>query len=163
MTIEDKENQLFEEWAKKRKPFVRDGVVSKEHYRKSKHKIVFILKEVNKIKRHNWDLRNFVLRGSRRQTWNNVARWVHGIREIWESRETPKWEFYEDKDMKKFRKETLKSICAMNLKKNTWRKRHQTRGAEEVRQGRSGFHSKTIRFLRSRPDNLLRRGNGHFI
>ena len=30
MSIRAKENQLFKEWAKKRKPFVRDGVVSEK-------------------------------------------------------------------------------------------------------------------------------------
>ena len=92
-------------------------------------KIVFILKEVNENRDKNgvWDLeeyydldlRKYLAAGTpkRGYTWNNVARWVHGIREIWKSREMPKWEFYEDKDMEKFRKETLKSICTMNLKK----------------------------------------------
>ena len=43
--------------------------------------IVFILKEVNDPDGGGWDLRQFLRNnGDRPQTWNNVARWVHGIR-----------------------------------------------------------------------------------
>ena len=45
--IREAENDLFKDWAKKRHPFATDGCADPEKYRKSHHKIVFVLKERN--------------------------------------------------------------------------------------------------------------------
>ena len=114
MTISEKEEELFKEWEKSRRPFVRDGVVSERDYLKSCPKIAFILKETNNPGFN--DLREFLRDGGREESWNNVARWVHGIRNLPSEYE---WFSYEEKTKTKaFRRETLKSIVVMNLKKS---------------------------------------------
>lgn len=119
MNIKESENELFEEWKGDRKGFVKDGIVSEQDYLSSKPKIVFILKEVNDpdgggLKWYSWDLREFVKEGGRSQTWDNIARWVHGIRNI---EFIPDWSFYKE-ITNEFRIETLKSTCIINLKKS---------------------------------------------
>lgn len=114
MRISDLEEQLFSQWQGSRDGFVRDGVVSEEDYLASKPKIAFILKEVNDPDGGGWDLRQFIAEGGRSQTWNNVTRWVHGIRN---RKSIPNWDFYSE-ITSAFRVETLKSICAINLKKS---------------------------------------------
>ena len=114
MEIHQIEEKLFTEWEANRKGFVRDGVISEIDYLASKPKIAFILKEVNDRDGGGWDLRKFISEGGRSQTWNNIARWVHGIRNLGS---VPDWNFYEE-ITNEFRVETLKSICAMNLKKS---------------------------------------------
>jgi hypothetical protein len=115
MSICELENKLFAEWQGKRKGFVKDGVVSEDDYLSSKPKIALILKEVNS-KDDGWNLIDFVREGARPQTWNNVARWVHGIR----NRESMQnWSYYSDSKMtNEFRTDMLKSICIINLKKS---------------------------------------------
>jgi len=114
MNIFETEEQLFKDWQKNRKGFVRDGVVSETDYSNSSPKIAFILKEVNDPGGGGWDLRKFISEGGRAQTWNNIARWVHGIRNL---DSQPNWDFYSE-ITNEFRIETLKNICAMNLKKS---------------------------------------------
>ncbi len=117
MSIREKEERLFREWKSRyhelAKRFVSDGAVSENDYQTSNRKIAFILKEVNDEDGGGWDLREFLRDGGRGQTWNNVTRWVHGIRNLPSRCE---WSFYK-KISEAFRKETLKSIVAMNLKK----------------------------------------------
>lgn len=115
MSIRESEKELFTEWEGKRKGFVRDGVVSESDYLSSKPKIAFILKEVNSNDA-GWDLRKFVAKGGQPQTWSNVARWVHGIR----NREPMQnWSAYLDSIItKEFRTDVLKSVCIINLKKS---------------------------------------------
>ena len=115
--------------------FVRDGVVSEKDYLESKPKIVFILREPNGGK--NWDLREFLLRGGRGQTWNNVSRWVHGIRN---RHAIPAWNCYK-RIRTNFRQQQLRSICVINLKKEPGGaaanygtiRRHAVRDAEFIR------------------------------
>tara|TARA_R110000782_G_scaffold268615_3_gene365273 strand:+ start:2719 stop:3372 length:654 start_codon:yes stop_codon:yes gene_type:complete len=114
MSIRASEEQLFVEWEAKRVGFVRDGVASEKSYKSSQPRIAFILKEVNDLGGGGWDLREFIYEGGRPQTWNNVSRWIHGIRN---RQEIPEWKFYEEIS-EEFRKELLSSICAMNLKKS---------------------------------------------
>ena len=114
MSIYQAEEQLFEEWQGSREGFVRDGVVSEMEYLSSLPKVAFILKEVNDPNGGGWDLRKFISEGAQAQTWNNVARWVHGIRNL---TSIPGWDFYAE-ITNDFRIETLKSICALNLKKS---------------------------------------------
>ena len=112
MTIFEREEELFREWEKSRPCFVRDGAVSERDYLKSCPKIVFILKEANNPGFN--DLRKFWRDGGRWQTWDNVARWVHGIRNLPSECD---WSFYENID-ERFRREELGRIVVMNLKKS---------------------------------------------
>ena len=111
------EEQLFKEWQQRRHNFVPDGVVSEKDYLKSELKIAFILKEVNGGKR--LDLREYLCKGGRPRTWDNVSIWVHGIRQL---PTMSVWDHYKTvvrgKNVsKEFRTKQLRSICAMNLKK----------------------------------------------
>ena len=115
MTIREEEERLFEEWRRRRKPFVSDGVVSEDDCQTSSPKITFILREANDPNGGGYDLREFLRDGGCGQIWHNVTRWVHGIRSL-PIRHA--WSFYENMT-KDFRKETLKSIVAMNLKKSS--------------------------------------------
>jgi len=114
MSINASEELLFEKWQKDRAGFVKDGVVSENYYLSSTPKLAFILKEVNDPNGGGWDLRKFVAEGGRPQTWDNIARWVHGIRNI---KSVPDWSFY-SKITNEFRIENLRSICTINLKKS---------------------------------------------
>jgi len=114
MSITDKENSLFGEWKGNREGFVSDGVISEQDYLNSDIKICIVLKEVNDFGGGGWDLREFIADGARSQTWNNVVRWINGIRNI--GRDIS-WNEFED-IKKEDRQSSLKSICAMNLKKS---------------------------------------------
>jgi len=114
MLITNAENTLFGEWKGSRKGFVSDGLVSEQDYLSSDMKICIVLKEVNDLDGGGWDLREFLAKGARPQTWNNVVRWIHGIRNI--SRDIPWQEFDEINEVD--RQSSLKAICAMNLKKS---------------------------------------------
>ena len=121
MSIRELEEKLFDEWQEKeklgynsenKKLFVRDGLIHEESYFKAPVKILYLLKEVNGGDK-DWDLREFVKNGGQSATWNNITRWTKGIfrygEELnWSSLE----EINEDS-----RKETLKHIIAVNLKK----------------------------------------------
>jgi hypothetical protein len=115
MSIINRETELFEKWSAERPGFVKDGVVDEKSYLDSSLKIMFVLKEINgSLTDWDNDLRNFIRQGARRQTWNNVTRWIRGIREINHGIE---WKELEEISGEK-RKEYLKSICAVNLKKS---------------------------------------------
>jgi hypothetical protein len=126
--IHNAEELLFDEWEMHRNGFVRDGVVCESSYNQSSLKIAIILKEVNDLGGGGWDLRTFIASTSRRQTWDNVARWVHGIRNL---TSVPNWDFYSTipKDL---RLEALKSICVMNLKKSPGTHTTDTSSLKEV-------------------------------
>jgi hypothetical protein len=114
MNIRQSENELFAEWSSKRPGFVADGVVDENAYLQSSLKLLFVLKEVNDIGGGGWDLRQFLRDGGRKQTWNNVTRWVEGIRRLpggipWEELE------YIGEER---RRHALISIAAVNLKKS---------------------------------------------
>lgn len=114
MSITNAENSLFDEWKGNRKGFVSDGLVSEQDYLNSDTKICIVLKEVNDPYGGGWDLREFLAEGARSQTWNNVVRWINGIRNI--NRDIPWQDFDEINEAD--RQSSLKSICAMNLKKS---------------------------------------------
>ncbi len=114
MGIKDMENSLFEEWAKNRSGFVKDGVVDEDAYLKSSPKLVFILKEVNDPDGGGWDLRKYIRNGARPQTWNNITRWTYGIQNI---KKDISWSELQQITEEQ-RKSTLKSICVINLKKS---------------------------------------------
>lgn len=114
MSISAQEEELFKLWEGGREGFVRDGVVSESDCLASQSKIVFVLKEVNDLGGGGWDLREFLAEGGRTQTWNNIARWVHCIRN---RQNIPSWDIYSEMS-NDLRVEILKSICALNLKKS---------------------------------------------
>ena len=116
MTIVAEEESLFQSWRENGPGFVDDGVVSEQDYRASSPSIVFILKEVNDPDGGGWDLRQFLREeGGRPQTWNNVARWVDGIRNRGQGDDWPK---QYGKISEEFRVKVLRSICVINLKKS---------------------------------------------
>ncbi|NVK55305.1 MAG: hypothetical protein HWE26_06800 [Alteromonadaceae bacterium] len=114
MSIKERESELFQKWECNRVGFVTDGVVSEQDYLNSKTKLCFVLKEVNDEHGGGWDLREFIRTGSRSQTWNNVTRWVSGINN---GNDDIPWANFESVS-KKQRIDTLRTICAINLKKS---------------------------------------------
>ena len=114
MAISSKESVLFEDWKGNREGFVFDGLVSELDYLKSNIKLCFVLKEVNDFGGGGWDLREFIAEGARWQTWDNIARWVTCIRDLYSNINWSELENIDDN----YRKNTLRSICAFNLKKS---------------------------------------------
>jgi len=112
--LKQSEEELFCQWEANRRGFVPDGAASEMDYLLSNPKIVFILKEANDPDNNKLDIRNIMLKGERPQTWNNIARWVHGINNL---AAVPAWNFYE-KITNDFRAKMLKSISTINLKKS---------------------------------------------
>ena len=116
MEIQERENELFERWKKKRnyyKSFDEDGVVNPEIWEFTNPKILFILKETDNL---NGDLRSFLRNGGSstyHRTWNNIVRWAEVI--LYDS--------YSDKLYNERRIEILSKICAINLKKESGGKR----------------------------------------
>lgn len=114
MTINEKEKVLFDEWQTNREGFVADGLVDEGSYLESSLRLMFVLKEVNDPGGGYWDLRQFIREGGRRQTWDNITRWVKGIRSL------PldlKWDEISEISAAQ-RRDALMSICAINLKKS---------------------------------------------
>ncbi len=114
MTITEKEKLLFDEWRKNRGGFVSDGLVDEASYLKSARKLMFVLKEVNDPDEGDWDLRQFIREGGRPQTWDNITRWVKGIRSL---PSEIKWTELSEITQAQ-RSEILIPICAINLKKS---------------------------------------------
>jgi hypothetical protein len=116
-SIREQENHLFARWRKKRRPhFIPDGCVHEATYRGSQPKLLFVLKEANETEGNDVDLRRFVAEGARSQTWNNIARWVLGLRTLYADRPIVGWNKVEHVS-DEMRCEQLRGICAMNLKK----------------------------------------------
>lgn len=114
MSIRSKEEQLFSVWSSGRPDFVTDGVADENLYLESGTKLLFVLKEVNDLGGGGWDLREFVRSGGRAQTWNNITRWVEGIRNL------PNdivWDTLETVDESR-RQAALSAVAAMNLRKS---------------------------------------------
>jgi hypothetical protein len=107
------EKLLFNEWSKKRGKLSPDGVIDEQSYLESKPKLLFLLKEVNSDS--GFDLKQFVKDGGRSQTWDNIARWIYGIRSLDKEFE---WKDLEEINTNKQRQGLFKSICVMNLKKS---------------------------------------------
>lgn len=105
------ENDFLNTWALQAPGFIRDGVVDHEVYWKSKNKVLFLLKEVNGGK--DWDLREFLHEGGRKQTWDNVTRWIIGINNL--DRDIT-WEEIESISEEQ-RQEALRQIAVVNVKK----------------------------------------------
>jgi hypothetical protein len=117
LSLTQLENELFAEWRQGRVGFVTDGLVDELSFLASKPRVLFVLKEVNSHADAAWDLREFMKEGARAHTWDNICRWIEGIRRLPD--EIPWSEMSlitEDR-----RKESLKSICAVNVKKKPGR------------------------------------------
>ncbi|WP_396634108.1 hypothetical protein [Maribacter sp. R86514] len=113
MEINKLEKSLFSRWAKRRPEMAKDGVINESEYTKCKIKVLYILKEVNDWK--NGDLREFVAKGARWRTWNNIARWQNGIQNYFDNGITTFKNSVNENDRKKI----LKTIAVLNLKKES--------------------------------------------
>lgn len=114
MRLSEREDALFSRWRPHRPRFVADGVADEDSYVLSPRRLLFVLKEVNDPEGGNWDLRQFLREGGRSYTWNNITRWVEGIRNL--PSDLP-WSEVEAVDHDR-RLRTLRSIAAINLKKS---------------------------------------------
>lgn len=114
MSIRESEEALFAEWRLKDGNFYPDGVVDEEAYLQSQLKLLFVLKEVNDPSGEEWDLREFIRDADRPESWNQLTRWVDGIRRLPE--DIP-WNKIVEVDQEK-RRNTLRSIAVVNLKKS---------------------------------------------
>lgn len=107
------ETTILEDWAAERSGFVRDGVVDAVRYVEAHPRLLFVLKEVNDEGGGGWDLREFLRHGGQSSTWNNITRWVEGIRSL--PRLMPWHELSSVSEDK--RRQVLRSIVAVNVKK----------------------------------------------
>lgn len=138
MNIRTKEESLFHEWSQRIDGLVRDGAVDPEAYLESQPRVLFVLKEVNDKGGGGWDLREFIRRGARSATWNNVTRWMKGIRNLDRQLNWSVVDPVDESDRRKY----LRSICVMNLKKTP---------------GGGSSDTKVIRSAAERHRNLLTR------
>lgn len=113
MGIQAQEDALFHEWRTARPGLVADGVADEEAYSSSRRRVLFVLKEVNDPGGGDWDLRQFMRDGGRPDTWDNITRWVEGLRNL---SADILWKDLERVDAER-RTRALRSIAAMNLKK----------------------------------------------
>ena len=111
--MKEEQIKLFEKWRPEYKNFIPDGIVDERAYLDSPIKILYLLKEVNGGE--NWDLCEFLKNGGRGQTWNNITRWTIGIYQpdtAWSEIEKINFD-------NETRKEILKKICVVNVKKES--------------------------------------------
>lgn len=113
--IADRENALFERWRARYPNAVADGVVDEGAYGVSTPRLLFVLKEVNDPGGGGWDLREYLSANANGRTasWDNVARWVVGIRRRGEDLPWPELRSLAGKR----RQDVLRSIAVMNVKK----------------------------------------------
>lgn len=107
----EREQELFQKWAQACSGLIPDGLVDEEEYCSSPKKLLFLMKEVNGagVK----DLRDFLRKGGRPATWDNIARWTQGLHNL--EREFS-WSCLERNNEAR-RLEFLKKICVVNVKK----------------------------------------------
>ena len=117
MSIVDEEDVIFSELEKQMPTIIRDGVADESEYLSARYKILYVLKEVNGGE--SWDLRQFIREGGRPQTWDNIARWTEAILN-WDTGQMSWNELDKSKeDNEQRRKNMLKKIAAINLKKTS--------------------------------------------
>ena len=109
----EKQEALFQTWRRENPKIVSDGIVDEQAYLSSPVKTLYLLKEVNGGE--NWDLCGFLAEGGRPQTWDNITRWTMGIHQL--DRVIP-WSELQDITAER-RKEILKKICVVNVKKTS--------------------------------------------
>jgi hypothetical protein len=124
MTLEERENDLFERWKKTLGDtdgvFAKDGVANEERFNSAKYKVLFLAKETNNTNK-NWDTRDYLKNGVfyKRNgkpiiaTFSNIFRWsnlfLNHLTDYKEFKKVPK-----NKDA---RVEIFSQIGMMNLKK----------------------------------------------
>lgn len=115
---------LLEQWAawlKQDLYLAKDGVVDPEFYfdPSNRPRIVCIMKEVNATPFAPQDLRPYLMKGGRGQTWNNVVRWVDVVRSAWLNggNKVAVGNSLLPHITASHRKDVLRSISVMNLKK----------------------------------------------
>jgi hypothetical protein len=111
MTKNEQLNQLFDEWENTNPlytgKFVRDGIIDEDLFEKQRAKILFVCKE-SSISNEN--LRDIRLHGSGSIRFSlSIADWSYGL--------LNNFPLYDTINMKK-RKEALKCVAIMNLKKS---------------------------------------------
>lgn len=114
------EKALFEEWRKTREDgFSEDGIINPGLYLSSSPKIMFILKEANSKTSESVDLKKNLNRDDfkRKPTWDNIARWIHGIRNL--DKEIPWEDLEKGNHLNEERQEIITSICLINVKKSS--------------------------------------------
>jgi hypothetical protein len=113
--IRNQEEALFDEWSRAMRiaNFAKDGIVCERKYKASKPRLLFVLKETNDSKK-NFDLRKFIASGARAYTWDNVARWANGIRNV---DKRLRWEEVKTITPEQ-RAKHLASVAAINMKKS---------------------------------------------
>jgi len=112
MSIEEKENIIFGRWKERRPNLIRDGVINTVEYSSSNPKLLFLLKEPNSNE-SNWTLIDFIKRGAQSSTWDNITRWIFGIRNL--KKDIP-WNDLSEVSSDQ-RKQLLNAVAVMNLKK----------------------------------------------
>lgn len=121
---------MFQEWKQGYERFSPDGVPYEAAYKESALRFMFIMKETNsKKKAAPVDLKAFLRFGARsggdkngaprKQTWDGITRWVHGIRNL---SEEFKWSELKDhannrEKLNAWRDLYLPAICVINVKK----------------------------------------------
>lgn len=113
MDIKAKDKEIFDKLRKIDPSIIEDGIVSEEEYLDSKYKILYIMKEVNGGA--GWNLKKFLYKGGRPQTWDNIARWTEGLLNI---NQEYNWAYLEENNENR-RKYYLKKIGVINLKKTS--------------------------------------------
>lgn len=118
MCVMIKEAELFDEWKKIRPEFSPDGIIDENLYFDSHPRIMFVLKEVNSQSGKSIDLKKFLRNGAydRKQSWDNVARWVYGLRNL--DKEIAWKELGNREMLDVWRIQLLPSICVINVKKS---------------------------------------------
>ena len=105
--IREAENALFDEWESLSPDggyFNRDGVVDPGQWESERgQQILFLMKDTDGLRE---DLRDFLCRGGRGQTWNTVVRWAGAL--SGGSTAVPDFER---------RRDILRHLCVVNLKK----------------------------------------------
>ena len=114
MEIIKKEEELFNKWKEKRERFSADGIIDFTTYKNSKNKILFLMKEVNS--EVGFNLKEELNKGGRRATWGPLSAWVYGIINI---QNNIHWNEIKELNNNLKRKELLKSICVVNIKKSS--------------------------------------------
>lgn len=119
MTISEEEDRIFASWTARRPnlKLIRDGVVNEDAYSSSNPRVLFLLKEPNTTET-DWSLIDFIRRGAQSSTWDNLSRWVIGIRHL--EKDIP-WKEISSISLDQ-RVDALKSAAVMNLKKSPGRR-----------------------------------------
>lgn len=147
--ISDQEDRLFEVWRTRRPGSVPDGLADEQAYLKSSPRILLIMKEVNDPEDPSFDLRRFMRDGGRPQTWDNVTRWVLGIRNL--EREI-RWRALRT-IVAELRTDTLRSLGAMNLKKSAGGHTTESRRLRDV--AREDSDLLKMQFALYQPDLII--------